>query len=434
MDLDPFSLLYISLTFDIYFFAQFASIIILLFLSGVFSGSEVALFSLKINHLEEIKNTSFDKYKKISQLISDPKKLLATILILNNFANIGLVILFTFLNKILFSNIALDWQKFLIDVILITSILLIFGEVMPKIYASNNNVKFALWTCHFIYFLNKAFFIVNSPMKKAVGLIEKNFDRKSTNISVDHLSQALELSDKNNGSEDQHKILQGIVTFGNTDASEVMTPRIDVFGLSIETPFETVIQEINEKGFSRIPVFEDSIDQIKGVLYAKDLISHINKKDFDWINLMREPFFVPENIKLDNLLSIFKTQKNHLAIVADEYGGTSGIISLEDIIEEIVGDIQDEFDDFSVNYTQIDEKTFLFDGKTNLKDFCKVVNIDEEFLEKNKGEAETLAGLILETLSMFPKVNQTINFGKMSLKVEALDKKRIKQVKVILNE
>ena len=194
------------------------------------------------------------------------------------------------------------------------------------------------------------------------------------------------------------------------------------------------VQEKNEKGFSRIPVFEDSIDQIKGVLYAKDLISHINKKEFDWISLMREPFFVPENIKLDNLLGIFKTQKNHLAIVADEYGGTSGIISLEDIIEEIVGDIQDEFDDFSVNYTQIDEKTFLFDGKTNLKDFCKVVNIDEEFLEKNKGEAETLAGLILETLSMFPKVYQTINFGKMSLKVEALDKKRIKQVKVILNE
>lgn len=434
MDLDPFSFLFFGLTIDFLFFIQIFAVCVLLFFSGIFSGSEVAVFSLKINHLEEIKSISQEKYQKITLLLSDSKKLLATILILNNFVNIGLILIFTFINKTLFNNLELEWQKFLIDVVLITSILLVFGEVLPKIYASNNNVKFSLWSCNFIYFLNKALYFANTPMKKIVNIIEKNFDRKSSNISVDDLSQALELSDKNNATEDEHKILQGIVTFGNTEASEVMTPRIDVFALTIDTPFETVIKEINEKGFSRIPVYDESIDKIKGVLYAKDLIAHINKKDFDWTSLIREPFFVPENIKLDNLLSIFKTQKNHLAIVADEYGGTSGIITLEDIIEEIVGDIQDEFDDFSVNYSQIDDKTFIFEGKTNLKDFCKVIDIDEEFLEKNKGEAETLAGLILESIGMFPKINQTINFGKMSLKVEALEKKRIKQVKVMINE
>lgn len=434
MDLDPFSLLFLGLSVNFEFVFQFIAVLVLLFLSGVFSGSEVALFSLKINHLEEIKNTSTEKYSIITSLLDDSKKLLATILIVNNFVNIGIVILFTYINKTIFAQINDEWLIILIDIGVITLILLIFGEVMPKIYASNNNVKFSLWVCQLIFYLNKLLYFVNTPMKNIVKIIERNFNRKSSNISVDDLSQALELADKKDSSADEHKILQGIVTFGNTEASEVMTPRIDVFSLTSDTPFEIVIQEINDKGFSRIPVFDESIDQIKGVLYAKDLIPNINKKEFNWLSLIREPFFVPENIKLDNLLSIFKNQKNHLAIVVDEYGGTSGIITLEDIIEEIVGDIQDEFDDFVVNFTKIDDKNYTFDGKTNLKDFCKIITVDEDYLEKNKGEAETLAGLILEIIGTFPKINQTIKFDKLSLKVEALEKKRIKQVKVTINE
>lgn len=434
MDIEPPSLFFLINTIDTTLVVQLLIATVLLFFSAVFSGSEVALFSLKINHLEQIKSLSLDKYQKINSLLGDSKRLLATILILNNFVNIGIVIVFTYVNKVLFANIYAESTKLFLEIGVITTIILVFGEILPKVFASKNNVKTALWICSFIYLMNRFLYFANTPMKNIVRQIEKRFDRKPSNISVDDLSQALELSNKSESTADEHKILKGIVTFGNTEASEVMTPRIDLFAIDTDETYDEVIAKINEKGYSRIPVYEESIDKIKGVLYAKDLIPHLNSNNFDWLSLIREPFFVPENIKLDNLLSIFKNQKNHLAIVVDEFGGTSGIITLEDIIEEIVGDIQDEFDDQGINYSKIDDNNYFFDGKTNLKDFSKIIDIDESFLENNRGEAETLAGLILEILGVFPKLNQTINFGKLSLKVDALDKKRIKQVKVTINE
>jgi len=270
-------------------------------------------------------------------------------------------------------------------------------------------------------------------MRSLTLYLQKKLGKQRSNFSVDQLSQALELTSSEETSSDEQKILEGIVSFGNTDTKQVMSPRIDIFALEIEETFEEIFPKIVDKGFSRIPVYRDNIDHIEGVLFVKDLIPHIDKKEFDWKTLMREPFFVPENKKLDNLLKDFQGMKNHLAIVVDEYGGTSGLVSLEDVIEEIVGDISDEFDDENINFSQIDDKNFLFEGKIYLKDFYRIVSVNEEVFEDRKGEAETLAGLILEILGNFPKKGQRVNFDDCIFTIETVDKKRIKQIKVTLN-
>ena len=258
--------------------------------------------------------------------------------------------------------------------------------------------------------------------------------QKKTNFSVNQLSQALELTSTDDTSQEEQKILEGIVTFGNTDTKQVMSPRIDLFSLDINESFAEIYPKIVDKGYSRIPVYRDNIDRIEGVLFVKDLIPHINKKDFDWKKLIREPFFVPENKKLDDLLKDFQSMKSHLAIVVDEYGGTSGIVSLEDVIEEIVGDISDEFDDDDIHYSKIDDCNYIFEGKINLKDFFRVIDTDESLFEEQKGEAETLAGFILEILGNFPKRKQKIQFENFLFTIEAVDNKRIKQIKVTINE
>jgi gliding motility-associated protein GldE len=262
--------------------------------------------------------------------------------------------------------------------------------------------------------------------------LHNKLGKQKTNFSVNQLSQALELTDTEETSTEEQKILEGIVTFGNTDTKQVMSPRIDIFALEIEETFEEIYTKIIEKGFSRIPVYRDNIDQIEGVLFVKDLLPHIDKTEFDWKTLMREPFFVPENKKIDNLLKDFQTKKSHLAIVVDEYGGTSGLVSLEDIIEEIVGDISDEFDGENLNFSKIDDKNYLFEGKINLKDFYRIIDVDEELFEIKKGEAETLAGFILEIVGNFPKKDQKIAYKNCIFTVEAVDKKRIKQIKVTI--
>jgi gliding motility-associated protein GldE len=256
--------------------------------------------------------------------------------------------------------------------------------------------------------------------------------KQKNNFSINQLSQALELTDSDGTSTEEQKILEGIVSFGNTDTKQVMSPRIDIFALEISEPFEVICAKIIEKGFSRIPVYRDNIDQIEGVLFVKDLLPHIDKKEFEWTSLIREAFFVPENKKLDNLLKDFQSLKSHLAIVVDEYGGTSGLVSLEDVIEEIVGDISDEFDDENLNFSQIDEKNFLFEGKINMKDFYRIVEVDEDIFESHKGEAETLAGFILEILGNFPKKDQKIVFENCVFTIETVDNKRIRQIKVTL--
>ncbi|WP_295338190.1 gliding motility-associated protein GldE [Flavobacterium sp.] len=407
-------------------------IVLLLFCSAMISAAEVALFSLSQNDLTKLSQQNPTKSQLVSQLLQKPKKLLATLLLANNFVNIGIVIIFSFLSNSLFAGIISPVVKFVVEVVLVTFLILLFGEVLPKVYASRNNIKFSIRIARPLWFLDQLLSPLSLPMRAVTVYLHKKLGRQKTNISVDQLSQALEMTSSDDTTSEEQKILEGIVSFGNTDTKQVMSPRIDIFALEIEESFAEIYPKIVDKGYSRIPVFRENIDHIEGVLFVKDLIPHIHKKEFDWNSLLREPFFVPENKKLDDLLKDFQSMKSHLAIVVDEYGGTSGLVSLEDVIEEIVGDISDEFDDENISYSQIDEKNFLFEGKMNLKDFYRVVNVDEEAFEDRKGEAETLAGFILELLGNFPKKGQKIHFSTVTFTVEVVDKKRVKQLKVTL--
>lgn len=396
------------------------------------SAAEVALFSLTKKDLSLLFNQDVAKANVISKLLQKPKKLLATILVANNFSHIGVVIIFSFAGNSVFSVIESEIIKFILEVVLVTFLILLFGEVLPKIYASRNNIQFSKFVANPIYFLDKFLSPISYPMRSVSMFLQEKLGKQKSSISVDQLSQALELTSTEDTTTEEQKILEGIVSFGNTDTKQVMSPRIDIFALEINETFIEIYDKIVEKGYSRIPVFRENIDHIEGVLFVKDLIPHINKKDFDWKALLREPFFVPENKKLDDLLKEFQSKKSHLAIVVDEYGGTSGLVSLEDVIEEIVGDISDEFDDESLNYSQLDDKVFLFEGKTNLKDFYRILEVEEDTFENNKGEAETLAGFVLEILGNFPKKGQKIHFSTVSFTIESVDRKRIKQLKVTL--
>jgi gliding motility-associated protein GldE len=286
----------------------------------------------------------------------------------------------------------------------------------------------------FIHVINILLTPFSTPLISLTKFVEKKLGSKNSNFSVETLSQALELTSEGATTKDEQKILEGIVNFGNTETVQIMKPRIDLFALSDTETYENVLTKILENGYSRNPVYKENIDNIVGVLYAKDLLAHLNKKDFKWQNLVREAFFVPENKKLDDLLDNFRARKNHLAIVVDEYGGTSGIVTLEDVIEEIVGDINDEFDDDDLAYSKIDENNYIFEGKTSIKDFCRVLDDeDEEIFEEEKGESETIAGFILEISGKFPKKGEKINFKNYTFTIEALDKKRIKQIKATRN-
>lgn len=397
------------------------------------SAAEVALFSLSPMDLEELAVKQNSKAIVLNRLLAKPKKLLATILIANNFINIGVVILFSFSLNSVFSAIASPLVKFIIEVVLVTFLLLLFGEVLPKVYASRNNIKFASFIAYPLSLLDKILSPVSLPLRSLTTYLQEKLGKQKSNFSVDQLSQALELTSTDDTTHEEQKLLEGIVSFGNTDTKQVMSPRIDLFAIEIEETFAEIFPKIVEKGYSRIPVYRDNIDHIEGVLFVKDLIPHINKKEFDWKTLLREPFFVPENKKLDDLLKDFQSMKSHLAIVVDEYGGTSGLVSLEDVIEEIVGDISDEFDDENINYSKIDDKNFLFEGKINLKDFYRIIDVDENLFEIRKGEAETLAGFILEILGNFPKKGHKIHFENCLFTIEVVDKKRVKQIKVTID-
>ena len=432
MDLEPPSLQFLD-TLDITTIIGFVVIFILLFFAALISGAEVAFFSLSAQDLEKSATKSPRKTRIISNLLERPKKLLATLLVANNVINIAIVVLFVAISRDFFLTIPYVGLRLFAKIALITFVILFFGEVLPKIFASRNNIKFAKITVYFIAFLEKILSPISLPMRFLTIYLQKKLGKEKSNFSVDQLSQALELTSSDETSSEEQKILEGIVSFGNTETKQVMSPRIDIFALENDETFAAVLAKVIDKGYSRIPVYRDNIDHIEGVLFVKDLIPHIDKEDFDWITLLREPFFVPENKKLDNLLKDFQRMKSHLAVVVDEYGGTSGLVSLEDIIEEIVGDISDEFDDEDINFSQIDEKNFLVEGKIYLKDFYRIIDVDEELFEERKGEAETLAGLLLEILGNFPKKGQQVQFAKCTFTVELVDKKRIKQIKVTLN-
>jgi gliding motility-associated protein GldE len=322
--------------------------------------------------------------------------------------------------------------RFLIEVVLITFLILLFGEVLPKVYATRNSLGFSLFMSRPITALNKLLSPLTSILTGLTGVVESRLGKKNTNLSLETLSQALELTSDDATTKDEKNILEGIVAFGSTETVQVMKPRIDIFAISDELPFKEMLSKIIENGFSRNPVYHESIDEVIGVLYARDLLPHITKSDFNWQTLIRAPFFVPENKKLDDLLAEFQEKKNHLAVVVDEYGGTSGIVTLEDVIEEIVGEISDEFDTDDLVYSKIDASNYVFDGKTALKDLYKVLDIDAEVFEMHKGESETIAGFILEIMGRFPRTDEKITFDSFVFSIEAVDRKRVKRVKVTL--
>jgi len=424
------------LTVDIALIVQFAIFCLLLLCSAIISGSEVALFSLSPTEIDELKEDHNSANNLIAKMVENPKKLLATVLIANNLVNISIVLISPELTNFAFGGIKNPILRDVMDIGLVTFVLLLCGEILPKIYANRNNLAFAKRVAYFIYILDTVFTPISLPMKSFTVWIQKRLGKTKSNISVGQLSQALELASEEDTTNEEKKLLESIVSFGNTETCEVMVPRVDIFALSEETPFSEVLSEIVKIGYSRIPVYRENLDNITGVIYIKDLLPYIEKTDFEWTKVMRKAFFVPENKKLDDLLSEFQEKKIHLAVVVDEYGGTCGIITLEDIMEEIVGSINDEFDDDDVTYSKINDHTYIFEGKTVLKDFYRIVKMDDEnilLFDEKRGEAETLAGFLLEISGNFPQKGKPIVFHNYSFTVEAFDKHRIKEIKVKIN-
>jgi len=434
LDPEPLSLYYLFISIEPIIGLKIVLLAFLLICSALISGAEVAFFSLTPSVIEEQKEAYPKKILKIENLLKKPKRLLATILVANNFINIGMVLLFASLGNLVFGDVVNEFVRLFIEIGLITFIILLFGEILPKIYANKNSMIFSRFMVGIIYFLDrKLLFFITYPMSSVTLFLERNFGQKSNTFSVNTLSQALEFTEQKDTTKQEDQILQGIINFGATDTKQVMCPRIDVFALDKEMTFEEILPLIIEKGFSRIPVYKDKMDQIDGILYVKDLMPNISTPNFKWQDLLREPYYVPENKKLDDLLNEFKVKKMHMAVVVDEYGGTSGIVTLEDLIEEIVGDISDEFDEEELEFSRVDAKNFIINAKVSLKDFYRIIDLEDfEGFEKAKGEAETLAGFILEIAQHLPVFGQKIEFENILFKVELVDKKRIKQIKVTL--
>lgn len=418
-------------------FVYLAIIAFLLLISALMSGSESAFFSLKPTDSDDLKKTNDKQSKLIQNLLSRPKELLATILISNNFVNVGVVILSTFvLDDIFPAQPGTELQRFLIEVVGITFLILLTGEVLPKVYATKNAIRVVRFMASPLTILSKL-----PPVSWIkFGLVHGSFfiqklSNGGAKVNTDELEQALALTREDSTSEEDHKILEGIVKFGKTEACQIMTPRIEVDAIDNNLNFNEVLDFILESGYSRIPIFEGSQDNVIGILYIKDLLQSLNEdENFDWRKEIRKPYFIPENKRINDLLQDFRSMKMHMAIVVDEYGGANGIVTLEDILEEIVGDITDEFDDNEVVFSKIDETTYLFEGRTSLNDFYKIVDCNQELFESLKGEAETIGGLIIEQSGRILRNNEFITIENYKLIVESSDKKRIKTVKIkILN-
>ncbi|HBS88469.1 MAG: hemolysin [Bacteroidetes bacterium GWF2_38_335] len=409
-------------------------LIVLLFFSAMISGSEVAFFSMTPQRKQKLIDNNTPKSKLVIKLINNPEKLLATILIANNTVNVGIVILSSYITSSLVDFSDEQLMGFIFQVIVVTFLILLFGEIIPKVYATRYPEIFTGIMAYPVNFLNKLFSPLSFFLIRSTSLVNKRITKKSQ-ISIDELSQALDITSQSKELKDDEKMLKGIVKFGRIDVKEIMKSRIDTIAVDINTGYKKLISIIVESGFSRIPVYEKSFDHVKGVLYIKDLLSHLDKEDnFDWGKLIRPPYFVPESKKIDDLLEEFQTKKIHLAIVIDEYGGTSGIITLEDILEEIVGEINDEFDVADTGYTFIQENEYLFEAKISLNDFNKVVHVENDFFDKVRGDADTLAGLILEIKGNIPQKNDVIIYKQFEFTVKAADIRRIKQVYVKIKQ
>jgi len=412
-------------------------VLLLLFFSAMISGSEIAFFSFSPVNLKQIKDNESGSNKIILALLDIPKRLLATILISNNFVNVGIVILSSYMINETFDFTGFPVLGFIIEVIVITTFILLFGEIIPKIFAAQKPVLFATIMAKPLRFLIKFFYPISILLVKFTSIIDRRIEKKGVDVSMSDLSEAIDLTTDENMDEEDTKLLKGIVRFTDIDVKEIMKSRVDVTALDAETPFKEILKVIIESGYSRIPVYEETFDNIKGILYIKDLLPHLDEEDnYDWLSLLRKPFFVPENKKINDLLKEFQDKKIHLAIIVDEYGGTSGIVTMEDILEEIVGEIVDEFDapEDEVDYKKIDDKTYLFEGKTSINDFCKIVGLDDDVFDDIKGESDSLAGLILELEGEIPEKGSSTTYMNFVFMVETVDQRRIKKIRVTVNE
>tara|TARA_A100000164_G_scaffold211727_1_gene187674 strand:+ start:2455 stop:3768 length:1314 start_codon:yes stop_codon:yes gene_type:complete len=413
---------------------KFLIILLLLILSALISGSEVAFFSLTSADLKKAKQSKIRSLKLVYELRNTPKRLLASLLVSNNFLNIAIVIIFSSFGELFYVSKFPFWLNFTFEIIIITLFILIFGEIFPKIYANRSPVSFSKFMALPVNILDKyVLFFLTIPMSFITNLLQKKLVFKSATLSMDKISDALDLTDKTKTTKKEQKILKGIVSFGSIETKQVMKHRVDVFSISINTPFDQLKKQVKLMGYSRIPVYENKIDNVIGLIYLKDIFPHINKDIFEWRKLVREPYFVPENKKLDDLLKEFQKLKIHMAIVVNEFGGNTGIITMEDIVEEIVGDIKQDFLQENFSYRTLDACNFIFDGKTNLPDLYKALKIkDTKIFDNLKGESETIAGFILEQIGYFPKQGFVIKIENISMKVLETERKRIKKIKITI--
>jgi putative hemolysin len=410
-------------------------LIVLLLLSALVSGSEVAFFSFSPDDIDSLKNSPSSKERKVYALINHPKRLLATILIFNNFINVAIVTISTYITWRIIGPGGNDGVVILVLSMIITFLIVLLGEVTPKVYAAQNNLSFVRITAGMLTIADKVFYPVSWVLLNMSNFIERNIEKKGYRLSLDELNHALEITSGTDTSEEEKEILKGIVNFGTISAKQIMHSRMDIMAVEIDTDFHELMDRINKFEYSRIPVYRETIDKIEGILFVKDLLAYIHKDEhFEWQKLIRPGYFIPEHKKIDTLLKDFQSMRMHMAIVVDEYGGTSGVITLEDIIEEIVGEINDEFDEEDVSFTQLDENTYVFEGKTSLNDFCKVIDEDPDIFEEVKGESESLGGLLLEIASKMPRLGEKIFFDKYMFSIVAVDSRRIKRIKVHITE
>lgn len=408
--------------------------LVLLGISGFASGAEIAFFSLSPSDISELNGSKLSRDKTIQVLREDSERTLATILITNNLVNVTIIMLcnFIFARLVNFGNAV--WLQFLCITVLLTFILLLFGEIMPKVFSRQNPLAFCRRCVGGISICRRVFWPLETILLRSGILAEKVVQKENHVLSVDDLEQALELTDKND-IKDERSMLKGIIRFGDETAKEVMTSRQDIVDLDIKCSYADVLKCIVENNYSRIPVYQENEDNIRGVLYIKDLLPHLSKPaTFRWQSLIRPPYFVPETKKIDDLMREFQENKVHIAIVVDEFGGTSGIVTLEDILEEIVGEINDEYDEDTKSYSKLNYNTYLFEGKTLLSDFCKVLNVDDDEFVDVEGDADTLAGLLLEIKGDFPSMHEKIDYKNYTFEVMEIDQRRISKVKVTVHE
>ena len=406
-----------------------ALVVLLLLVSSAFmSASEVAFFSLTSTDLEEIDNDN------VHQLLRDPNELLAAILIVNNFINVGIVVISAYLTSIAISFPEGSSLEFFFQVVIITTLLVLFGEISPKIYANNNAISFSIRMSRILVLLKKVVYPLSYLLVSTSKFVNNKLATKQIEISIEEITKALDITE-HESKEDERRILRSIVEFGNTDVKEIMKARVSISAIDKKTKFTDVLKIILSSGYSRIPVFEEQMDKVVGILYIKDLIPHLDETDvFDWCKLCRAPYFIPETKMINDLLNDFQSKKNHLAIVVDEYGGTAGLVTLEDVLEEIVGEINDEFDVDNNVYSKLDEHNYIFDGRISLNDFLKVVKTEIDFFDEIKGESDTLAGLILELEGRIPVIGTVCKISPFTILIESADFRRVKRLKVTIDE